>query len=433
MHTQEILSNRAGVQTGLSILRHIFSGYHPRDFAFRFWDGTVWGPEAGQVPQFTFVLRHAGALRKMFLHGDDLSLGEAYIYDDVDLEGDINAALAMAERLVGMRISMAEKAHIAGLLLLLPSDGKGRVGRQGVLLRGSLHSKERDRQAVTYHYNVSNEFFALWLDRLMVYSSAYFKSPVESLDAAQKRKLEYMCRKLRLRPGERMLDIGCGWGGLIMYAATRYHVDATGITLSEPQAQLANERIRRKGISGHCRAQVRDYRDLVETESFDRIVSVGMVEHVGESLLPEYFSTAWRLLRPGGVFLNHGIGAGPGYTQKEGPTFSDRYIFPDTELVPLSTTLRIAEASGFEVRDVENLREHYTLTLHAWQERLEKQHARALKFVDEATYRTWRLCHAGAARNFLRGRTSLFQCLFVKPAQGKSGLPLTRADWYQRG
>ena len=433
MHTREILSNPAGVQTGVWILRRIYGGYHPRDFAFRFWDGTVWGPEAGKAPQFTIVLRHPGALRKMFLHADDLSLGEAYIYDDVDLEGDFNAALVMAERLVDMRMSLAEKAQIAGLLLRLPSDGKGRVGRQGVQLRGSLHSKERDRQAVTYHYNVSNDFFALWLDRRMVYSSAYFRSPVESLDAAQERKLEYMCRKLRLRPGEKMLDIGCGWGGLITYAAKRYRVDATGITLSEPQAQLANARIRTEKLSGHCRARVCDYRDLVETESFDKIVSVGMVEHVGESLLPEYFSTAWRLLRPGGVFLNHGIGTGPAYTEKKGPSFSDRYIFPDTELVPVSTTLRIAEAGGFEVRDVESLREHYALTLHAWQERLEKQHTRALQCVDEATYRTWRLCHAGAALNFLRGRTSLFQCLFVKPDQGKSGLPLTRADWYRRG
>jgi cyclopropane-fatty-acyl-phospholipid synthase len=433
MRKQEILSGPAAVQTGLSILRRIFSGYHPRDFAFRFWDGTMWGPEAGQATRFTFVLRHPGALRKMFLHADDLSLGEAYIYDDFDLEGDFNAALVMAERLVGMRMSLAEKASLVASLLLLPLGGKGRVGRQSAQLRGSLHSRERDRQAVAYHYNVSNDFFALWLDRRMVYSCAYFKSPGESLDAAQERKLDYLCRKLRLRPGERVLDIGCGWGGQIMYAAKRYQVDATGITLSEPQAQLANERIRRTGLSKLCRAQVRDYRELGEAESFDKIVSVGMFEHVGESLLQEYFVRAWRLLRPGGVFLNHGIGTGPEHTERKGPTFSNRYVFPDTEVVPISTTLKIAEASGFEVRDVESLREHYTLTLYAWQERLVKQRARALEFVDEATYRTWRLCHAGGALNFLRGRASLYQTLLVKPTRGKSGLPLTRAEWYRRG
>jgi len=433
MRTHEVLSDPAGVETGFLILRHIFGGYHPRDFAFRFWDGTVWEPDPGHVAHFTFVLRHPGALRKMFLRADELSLGEAYIYDDFDLEGDINAAFVMAERLFATRMSLAEKARVAGLLMRLPPDGGGHPGRQAVRLHGALHSKERDRQAVTYHYNVSNDFFALWLDKRMIYSSAYFSSPGESLDDAQERKLEYMCRKLRLLPGEKLLDIGCGWGGLIIYAAKRYRVDATGITLSEPQAQLANERIQRSGLSRHCRAQVRDYRDLGEPESFDRIVSVGMVEHVGESLLPEYFSRAWRLLRPGGVFLNHGIGTGPEDVEKKGPTFSEKYIFPDTEPVPISTTLRIAEASGFEVRDVESLREHYVLTLQAWRERLEKHHARALNYVDEATYRTWRLCHAGAELNFLRGRASLYQTLLVKPAKGRSGLPLTREDWYRRG
>jgi cyclopropane-fatty-acyl-phospholipid synthase len=432
MRTREILSDPAGVQTGLSILRHIYSSYHPRDFAIRFWDGTVWEPEPGQVPHFTIVLRHPGALRRMFLHADDLRLGEAYIYDDFDLEGDLDAALMMAERLFSIRMSLAEKAYITGLLLRLPSNGKGHVGRQAVELHGSPHSKGRDRQAVTYHYNVSNEFFALWLDRRMVYSCAYFTSPDESLDAAQRRKLEYLCRKLRLRPGERMLDIGCGWGGLIIHATKHHRVNAMGITLSQPQALLATERIRRERVSAHCRAEVRDYREIDEPESFDKIVSVGMFEHVGESLLEEYFSRAWRLLRPGGVFLNHGIGTGPEHTERRGPTFSERYIFPDTELVPVSTTLRIAEASGFEVRDVENLREHYALTLQTWQKRLVKQRSRALKYVDEATYRTWRLCHAGAALNFLRGRTSLYQTLLAKPVQGRSGLPLTRADWYRR-
>ena len=432
MRTQEILSEPAGAQSGLSILRRLLADYHPRDFTFRLWDGTVWGPEEGQASRFTFIVRHPGALRTMFLHAGDLNLGEAYIYNDIDLEGDIDAALETAERLPGIRVSVADRVSLIPLLLRLPSNGHGHAGRGQVRLRGSIHSKDRDRAAVTYHYDVSNEFFSLWLDRRMIYSCAYFTSPGENLDTAQERKLDYLCRKLRLRPGERLLDIGCGWGGLIMHAAGRYGVDATGITLSRPQAELATERIRGSRLSGRCRAQVRDYRDLEEAGTFDKIVSVGMVEHVGESMLREYFSAAWRLLRPGGVFLNHGIGTGPGHTKNTGPTFSGRYIFPDTEIIPIGTVLACAEESGFEVRDVENLREHYTLTLQAWRKRLEEQHARVLTYVDEATYRTWRLCHAGAALNFLRGRTTLYQSLLVKPDQGRSGLPLTRADFYGR-
>jgi len=432
MRAQETLPHATDVDTGLSIVRHLFSHYHPRNFRVCFWDGTTWEPEEGREACFTIVLRHPGALRRMFLHADELRLGEAYIFNDCDIEGDFQAALLMGERLISMRMSLAERAYIAGLLLRLPSNGRGRTGRQAAVLEGGLHSRERDRMAVTYHYNVSNDFFALWLDRRMVYSCAYFESPHDSLDTAQSRKLEYVCRKLRLKPGERLLDIGCGWGGLIIHAAKRHKVHALGITLSEPQARLANERIARGHLTTLCRAEVTDYRDIPGEGSYDKIVSIGMVEHVGGTMLEEYFKSAWRLLRPGGVFLNHGIGEGTAESGERGASFSDRYVFPDTELVPIGTTLDIAEDCGFEVRDVESLREHYALTLRAWLRRLEKNHGNALEFVDEATYRTWRLCHAGAALNFDTGRHTVYQVLLVKPDRGASGLPLTRADWYPR-
>jgi cyclopropane-fatty-acyl-phospholipid synthase len=251
------------------------------------------------------------------------------------------------------------------------------------------------------------------------------------LDGAQENKLEHICRKLRLRPGQRLLDIGCGWGGLIIYAAQHYGVDATGITLSQPQADLANQRIAQAGLEDRCRAVVRDYRELDVAQGFDALASIGMFEHVGAARLQTYFHQAWRLLRTGGLFLNHGITRRVGDPILQRRTFSSTYVFPDCELVPISTSLRIAESVGFEVRDVESLREHYAFTLRHWVRRLEAEHKRALQFVDEPTYRVWRLFMSGSAYSFTIGRLNVHQALLVKPgSKGKSGLPLTRMDLY---
>jgi cyclopropane-fatty-acyl-phospholipid synthase len=274
------------------------------------------------------------------------------------------------------------------------------------------------------------EFYALWLDERMVYSCAYFAAPEEDLDNAQERKLDYICRKLRLRPGERLLDIGCGWGGLIIHAAHRYGVRALGITLSEPQAEMANERIRRAGLAESCRVEVRDYWEIEDRHGYDKLVSVGMFEHVGEARLPEYFLRAHRLLRPGGVFLNHGISTNPITPVRRGPTFVSRYVFPDGELVPIATTLGAAEGRGFEVRDMESLREHYALTLGHWVRRLEARSDEARRITDETTYRVWRLYMSGSAHGFRTRRLNIYQTLLSKTELGESGLPLTRADWY---
>ena len=305
MATSTTKTSEQAFQTTISLLQDLLGSVQRRDFAVRFWDGSMWrpDPESQEPARFTIVLQHPGALRKMFLPPNDLTLGEAYIYNDFDIEGDIEAVFQLAEQFTGNRWGKLEQARFGKRLLSLPNTGQDRSADASAKLRGTRHSKERDRQAVAYHYNRSNEFYALWLDSRMVYSCAYFMNSDDDLDTAQEQKLEYICRKLRLHPGERLLDIGCGWGGLVMYAAQHYGVKAFGITLSETQAELAQRRIEEAGLTGKCKVEVRDYREVTEADSFDKIVSVGMFEHVGESLLPTYFKQAWQLLRPGGVFL----------------------------------------------------------------------------------------------------------------------------------
>ena len=414
----------------LRLLDELFSGDAVRKVGVRLWDGTPW-PDAAPRPA-TVVLKHPGALREMFLPGSELGLAEAYLYDDFDVEGEIEAVFDLAEALEQATLGWTRKLRIARDLLRLPAGQGRQPGRRGpAKLRGRRHSVERDRQAVTYHYDVSNDFYALWLDRRMVYSCAYFTTPDDDLDTAQERKLDYTCRKLRLHPGQRLLDVGCGWGGLVIHAAQHYGVDATGTTLSQPQADLANAHIAAAGLADRCRVLVRDYREMDEPGGYDALVSVGMFEHVGAALLPVYFTRTWQLLNPGGVFLNHGIANTTTEQSRRGPSFSDTYVFPDSELVPISTTLRAAEESGFEVRDVESLREHYALTLRHWVRRLEAHHDQALQFVDEPTYRVWRLFMSGSAHGFSAARLNVYQALLVRPGErGQSGLSLTRADWY---
>ena len=339
----------------------------------------------------------------------------------------------MADVIAQATAGWTKKLRAARDLLRLPAGPAHPSARRGpAKLTGQRHSVERDRQAVTYHYDVSNDFYALWLDRRMVYSCAYFQAADDDLDTAQERKLDYLCRKLRLQPGQRLLDIGCGWGGLAMHAAERYGVDATGITLSRPQADLANDRIAAAGLADRCRVLVQDYRQVDAGQPYDALVSVGMFEHVGAKTLPVYFAQAHRLLRPGGVFLNHGIASRATDAPLPIPNFNDTYVFPDGELTPINVTLHAAEESGFEVRDVESLREHYALTLRHWVQRLEAHRGEALRRVGEVTYRVWRLFMSGSAHGFTHGRLNVYQALLVKPgAGGVSGLPLTRADWYR--
>ncbi len=414
----------------LRLLQDLFGNAESPGVGFRLWDETQWGGRPDGAA--TVVLNHPGALRAMLLPGSEVGLAEAFLYGDIDIEGDVESVFALADSLGERTGGWRRKLRAARDIMRLPPGKDRPAGARGpARLTGKRHSVERDRQAISYHYDVSNDFYALWLDRRMVYSCAYFHSGEEALDEAQEHKLDLICRKLRLRPGQRLLDVGCGWGGLVIHAALRYGVDATGITLSAPQAELANQRIAAAGLSERCRVEVRDYRDSDLGGDYDAIASVGMFEHVGEALLPTYFDRALRLLKPGGVLLNHGIASSAGDDPGGGPSFSDVYVFPDGELVPIHVTLRAAEEAGLEVRDVESLREQYALTLRHWVRRLETTHAEALRFVDEPTYRVWRLFMAGSAYGFTKARLNVYQSLLVKPtADGPSGLPLTRRDWY---
>jgi cyclopropane-fatty-acyl-phospholipid synthase len=415
----------------LALLEELLGDFRPRSFGVRLWDGSRWGPEPGQAERFTLVLRHPGALRRMFLPPSELALAEAYVYDDVDIEGDLEAIFPLADHLLIERPPTAlERFRLARRLLQLPTDGRPDSGTGAVELSGKRHSLARDRRAISYHYDRSNEFFAIFLDRELVYSCAYFVHENDDLESAQRQKLDYLCRKLRLRPGERLLDIGCGWGALIRHAVRHHGVEAVGITLSARQAELADERIRAAGLADRCRVELRDYRELEERESFDKLVSVGMFEHVTEDGLPLYFRQAWRLLRPGGVFLNHGISRPVAQAPRRGPSFVQKYVFPDGGLVPIGTALLAADEAGFEVRDVESLREHYVLTLRHWVRRIEESHEAAVDAADEVSYRVWRLYMSGSAHGFRSGRLNVHQTLFAKPERGRSRLPLTRADWY---
>jgi cyclopropane-fatty-acyl-phospholipid synthase len=410
-------------------LKEELADYAGKPFRTRLWNGATW--DMAGNPKFTLVVNNVEALRRLFLEPTEMGLGEAYIAGDFDVEGDMEAAFELGDYL----LDRVKASHFSSLPLTLlekiPSHEEPIAGRERAELHGAVHSKNRDEQAIRYHYDLPPEFFELWLDPRMLYSCAYFSNGDDTdLDAAQDSKLEYIAKKLRLRPGEHLLDIGCGWGGLIVYAAAQHGVQAHGVTLSLRQAEVARKRIHDAGLDRQCRVDVCDYRDIESGRQFDKIVSIGMFEHVGEALLPEYFRQVWQLLREGGAFLNSGIASSLPYSRRKGSSFNDRYVFPDGELVPISKSLSVAESTGFEVRDVESLREHYALTLRQWVRRLEACQDKAREITDETTYRIWRLYMAGSEHWFRTGMINLYQTLLVKSRHGESGMPLTRADWY---
>jgi cyclopropane-fatty-acyl-phospholipid synthase len=380
--------------------------------AIELWNGKRY-QLSGDAP-VTLRIPGAGAL-KYFVGADLAKLGEAYVEGHIDVEGPIREVLRAAE----------------GLSRFLGGDKKGRRPR---LL--NLHTKSRDARAIQYHYDVSNEFYALFLDREMVYSCAYFKTGDEDIHTAQAQKLDHICRKLRLEPGDRLLDIGCGWGALVRFAAKHYGVDATGITLSRNQHKLANERIAAEGLGERCRVLLQDYRDVPGEGVFDKISSVGMFEHVGLKNLPVYFGVIHRLLKDGGIAMNHGITSIDPDSRAVGlggGEFIGKYVFPHGELPHISLALREMSAAGLEVMDVETLRLHYAKTLWHWSARLEASLEEARKHTDEKRVRIWRTYLAGCAHAFEKRWVTIQQVVVTKAHDPRaSPLPLTREHLYRR-
>lgn len=428
-----------------AVLTALFGEPGQRTFDVRFWDGTV-DHGANPNPPYTLVLNRPAALRRMLLPPNELSIVETYIAGDVDIDGSMEAASGLAEA-IGERLrSPIAIAKLIRLVVGLPGQAEDDLADmrfpEHARKLGQRHTPVRDAAAIQFHYDVGNDFYKLWLDRRMIYSCAYFRSADDSLEVAQEAKLDLICRKLRLKPGERLLDIGCGWGALIIHAAEHYGVDATGITLSENQASLARERIEKAGLGDRCRVAIRDYRTLTEGDGFDKISSVGMVEHVGLSHLPVYFASAYRALRPGGLFMNHGIVSlsearprpvGERIFRKfwRADAFIDKYVFPDGKLTATHDVISAADGAGFEVRDVESLREHYAMTLRHWVSSLEEKRDDAIALVGNHTFRVWRLYMAASANAFTKAAINILQTLLAKPdARGHSNIPLTRDDLY---
>ena len=420
------------------ILRRLFHGF-PGGLAARLPNGATLTLGA-HAPEFTLIFKHPGVIRDLILSQDPIQLAEAYLSDQVDFEGDIYRVLAVKDHFLSLKLSALDKAALAAaaLKLRMASDENGGVGNTpsgSRWLRSPFsrkHTKQSDRRAISFHYDVSNEFYGLWLDEQMVYSCAYFNHPGNDLEEAQRAKLDHICRKLRLKPGERLLDIGCGWGALMRWAAKHYGVHAHGITLSENQYRHNQRLIREENLEGLVTVELVDYRDVAGESVFDKIVSVGMFEHVGLRNLPVYFRTAHRLLKSGGLLLNHGITHDePGWQKTISTEFINRYVFPDGELDTVSNVLRVVEQEGFEVHDVEGLRPHYALTLREWVRRLEARKDEALQHVSEAVYRVWRLYMAACAMEFEGGEVGVHQILASKRAAGLWPVPLTRRDLYE--
>jgi cyclopropane-fatty-acyl-phospholipid synthase len=416
----------------VEVVRHLHAELQRRGITLpiRLWDGTTLGPDD---LTFRIVLRTPSVIREL-VPVSELAAGEAYVAGDLDVEGSLIDALHHVGSLRETgRLSLAARAVLARDLWSLPAPPR-RNGNGRARLRGRPHDPERDAAAVRHHYDVGNDFYRLFLDDDIVYSCAIFEeadadAPAgdrRALTRAQVRKLDTVCRKLHLQPGERFLDIGCGWGALVRHAARHYGVHAVGITLSPPQAELARERIEAEGLSDRVEVRVADYREIDDT--FDAVASVGMVEHVGAGMLEAYVASIDRVLGPGGRLLNHGIttgrrtevrdiGADPG-------SFVGAYVFPDGALVPESEMVRVLHAGGLEVRDLEQLRPHYALTLRHWVANLEATWDAAVGLVGERTARVWRSYMAGSVVGFETGNLGIVQILATRQ---DASLPLGRA------
>jgi len=439
---QEVAEHEEGAarELTLRVLSEIVGPSSQKRLRVRLWDGSYWPDNAPPTNAptsiaATLVLNHPGALREMLLANTELALAEAYLHGDIDVEGDLEAAFELVDVIANRTGGWSRELSIAHWLKKLPPRADGKESCRSANLRELRDSPERDRAAFQFHYDLSNDFFGLWLDSAKAYSCAYFQTEAAGLEKAQAHKMDTICRKLGLRPGDRLMDVGCGWGALIMHAALYYGVRATGITVSARQAECAQHRIDALGLRNCVEVRLQDYREVKGNQEYDAVVNIGMLGHVGRRNLPSYFGVMNRILKPGGLFLTEAIGTGavpliqPAQYED---SFMDKYVFPDAVLVSAAETIQEALAEGLEVRDLENLRPHYALTLRHWVGRLEARHKEALNHVSESVYRSWRLYLAGSAHRFKTGQLAGYQTVFVKSQpSGQGTVPLNRAQWYQ--
>jgi cyclopropane-fatty-acyl-phospholipid synthase len=379
-----------------------------RPFGVRFWDGTeVTATEPGAP---TLTLRAPQALAHALRAPGELGLGRAYVAGMIDVD-DLDGALLMVDAFEPPDLSLGQKVSLAVAViracgLVLPPP----VPTAELRLRGQRHTISRDRRAVRHHYDVGNDFFALFLDRSMTYSCAYFAGGAETLEEAQEAKVDLVCKKLDLREGERVLDVGCGWGSFVIHAAGRYGVRAVGITLAERQAELARERVREAGVADRVEIRVADYRE-VSDGPFDAIASIGMVEHVGEEQIDVYARRLFELLRPEGRLLNHGIAKLKDFDTPDEGAFSERFVFPDGVPLPLSRIIQALERVEFTTTHVEGLQRDYAKTITYWTERFDARWDDAVRLAGIERARIWRLYLRAARQGFETGWASVYQVL----------------------
>ncbi|WCH93392.1 cyclopropane-fatty-acyl-phospholipid synthase [Streptomyces moderatus] len=410
----------------------------PLPVRIRAWDGSQAGPPGAP----TLVVRNRRAVRRLLFKPGELGLARAWVAGDLEIEGDLYAVLDLLAGLVWERgedaRSLAQalrdpevRAAVRGLVRLGGVPLPPAPPPEEVRRPGHLHTKRTDKRAISHHYDVGNDFYEIVLGPSMVYSCAYWPAPDSTLEAAQRDKLDLVSRKLGLKPGMRLLDVGCGWGSMAMHAAREYGVSVVGITLSQEQAAYARKRVADEGLTDRVEIRVQDYRDVGDGP-YDAISSIGMAEHVGAERYLEYADVLHRLLKPGGRLLNHQIARRPQRDESsyEVDDFIDAYVFPDGELQPVGVTVAQLERAGFEVRDVESIREHYALTLRRWVANLEADWARAVRLSGFGRARVWRLYMAASALAFERNRIGVNQVLAVRtPESGDSGMALRARKW----
>ncbi|MEU1466978.1 cyclopropane-fatty-acyl-phospholipid synthase family protein [Streptomyces sp. NPDC005761] len=410
----------------------------PLPVRIRAWDGSESGPPGAPV----LVIRNRRALRRLLWKPGELGLARAWVAGELDIEGDLYGTLDLMAGLIWERGGEAKdsvhpvrdpklRAAAKGLLRLAgpwppPPPPPEEVRRRA----GTLHTKRRDKEAISHHYDVGNDFYELVLGPSMVYSCAYWEDG-GNLEDAQRDKLDLVCRKLALKEDDRLLDVGCGWGSMAIHAAREYGARVTGVTLSVEQAAFARKRIAEEGLTDRIEIRVQDYRD-VRDGPYDAISSIGMAEHVGSVRYREYADDLYALLKPGGRLLNHQIARRPEKDESayHVDEFIDAYVFPDGELAPVGRTVATLEEAGFEARDVESLREHYALTLRRWVANLEKDWERAVRMTSPGRARVWRLYMAASALSFEHNKIGVNQILAVRPDDGGgSRMPLRARDW----